>query len=280
MPDAHNVILKLSETLKAARKEGFKIVRCDDEGISGITLAEGYSLGDFCLTNLRSNEAILILSMFRPPYYEPESVEEKRYIESSFSLDVPKELFPDGVVEPCGLSAAALRDTICLSLATHDFWKLNKVLNVSENGVKGVHNHNVYNFSSPTDFVRTNHYLKWCLDHIQEDFIDCGINPEKKICSLSSDHHGNNELKIFAKQSLFKLPYIVGVVTSIAYTPNANRFVKTIKYKGNGEHPTRLEVVLWWSEIGYGMVVETTARSEFELQQIAYRLEKLFGPRR
>ena len=276
--DADCVVSCLAETLKAAREEGFRIIRCDDDGISGISLAEDYSRGDFCLKNLRSNEATLILSMFRPPYYESKSDEEKRYIESAFSVDVPKELHPEGVMEACGLSAAAMHDAICLSLATHDFWKLNKILHVREKGRNGLNRHKVYNFSSPADFIRADHYLKWCLDHIKEDFLDCGIAPEKKMCSLSSDHHGNDELKKFAKQSLFKLPYIIGVVTSIAYTHNADRFVKSIQYKKNGEHPTRLEVVLWKSEHGYGMVVETTARNEFELLQIAYKLEKLFGP--
>lgn len=278
---ADRIALALAETLKAARKEGFRIIRCDDGHISGINLAEGYSLNDFCLKNLRGTPNMLIMSMFHPPYYEPDSEMEKRYIESVFSVEVPEDIHPDRVMKAIGLPAAAMHDSICVSLATHEFWETNKLLNVKEEkDGESLRSYKVYNFSKPTDFVKTDHYLRWCLDHRPANFLDCGIEPEKKTCSLSSDHHGNDELKRFAKDSLFILPYIVGVVTSISYSPQVNRFVKSIQYNVNGDSPTRLEVVLHWTEQGYGMVVETTARDEFELHQIANELEKKFGPRR
>ena len=71
---------------------------------------------------------------------------------------------------------------------------------------------------------------------------------------------------------LFILPYIESVVTSLAYTPDSKTFVKKLHY-GTG----RIEIVLTWTEKGYGMVVQTTARDDIELIQIGYELEKRFG---
>lgn len=51
--------------------------------------------------------------------------------------------------------------------------------------------------------------------------------------------------------------------------------LKNIQIKAN-----RIEIVLKWTEEGLGMVVQTTARNELELRQIADELEKLFGNRR
>ena len=39
----------------------------------------------------------------------------------------------------------------------------------------------------------------------------------------------------------------------------------------------RIEIVLTWTEKGYGMVIQTTARNDVELIQIGYELEKRFG---
>ena len=104
------------------------------------------------------------------------------------------------------------------------------------------------------------------------NFVDCGIKPDLKICNLSSDHHGNNILRDFARQSLFILPYISEVVTSIPYHPHVQSFVCGFQFEAK-----RLEVVLHWNEKGVGMVLQTTARTDLELRQIADELERKFG---
>lgn len=83
----------------------------------------------------------------------------------------------------------------------------------------------VLSFSIPEDY-ETLEYKQWQAKTQPCNFRDCGLDQTQKQCKLSSDHHGNDVLKKFAKESLFILPYIESVVTSLAYTPNSKTFVK------------------------------------------------------
>lgn len=128
-----------------------------------------------------------------------------------------------------------------------------------------------FSFSNPEDY-KSEHYIKWQVDTRDRKFYNCGISPKQKRCNLSSDHHGNKELKEFAENSLFILPYITEVVTSITYSPHCKSFVKNLQFDAK-----RIEIVLTWTDKGYGMVVQTTARNDIELYQMADELEKKFG---
>ena len=168
-----------------------------------------------------------------------------------------------------GLAAAALHSSFCLNLCSCDFWITNKTHFIFENNSNKTIP--VYTFSLRDDFS-TDEFMQWEVDTIPRNFHDCGIPAERKKCKLSSDHHGNDILEYFAKHSLFILPYISEVITSLPYSPYCKNFVKEICVETN-----RLKVVLHWTEDGYGLEIQTSARSELELRQMADELEKRFG---
>jgi hypothetical protein len=265
---------KFASLLAATQENGFNIVRCPDKGIADILLCKDYTVADLCNENIRGSKEILLLSMLRPPYFESDSEEEKAYIEGVFSIAVSN----DDTIEKenkkaYGLSAACLKKSIGHNFCSCQFWEKEKEYIVIEDRENNKSTHKVLSFSVPEDFYSTN-YMQWQVETQPRNFSDCGIDPQKKSCSLSSDHHGNKELKAFAKDSLFPLPYIKEVVTSIGYTPHCKTFVKNLQVKTR-----RIEVVLKWTEKGFGLVVQTTAQNELELRQIADELEKRFGSR-
>lgn len=265
---AYKFALLLSET----KKRGFNVVRCHDRGIAEILLCKDYSVADLCNENLRGSKEMLLLSMLHPPYFKPDSEEEKAYIERNFSVSVINDLNQEERKSAYGLPAACLHNSIGQNLCSCDFWEQKKEYSIYEaNDSKVEKVRNVLSFSTPKDY-ETLEYKKWQAKTQPKSFCDCGLIPAQKQCKLSSDHHGNDVLKKFAKESLFILPYIKGVVTSLAYTPNSKNFVKKLHCDTG-----RIEIVLTWTEEGYGMVVQTTARTEIELIQIGFELEKLFG---
>lgn len=264
---------KFASLLSTAKQKKINVVRCPDKGIADILLCEDYTVADLCNENTRGSKELLLLSMLRPPYYEPNSTEEESYIKSVFTTAVSDNTGEIKDKEAYGLSAACLKKSIGLNFCSCQFWETQKEYTVIEDckGYKTAHK--ILSFSLPEDFD-TDFYIQWLVKTQPRNFLNCGIDPKKKDCNLSSNHHGNDKLKAFAKASLFPLPYITKVVTSIGYTPHSETFVKNIQFQAN-----RIEIVLKWTEEGFGMVVQTTARNELELRQIADELEKLFGNR-
>ena len=117
---------KFASLLTETKKRGFNIVRCHDNGIAHIPLCCNYSIADFCYENLRGSKEILLLSMLRPPYFKPDSEEEKAYIESSFSVSAINDIKQEGRKSAYGLSAACLHNSIGQNFCSCDFWEQNK----------------------------------------------------------------------------------------------------------------------------------------------------------
>lgn len=270
--EARERAYKFASLLYETQQQGFGIVRCPDRGISDIHLCKDYTVADFCNENLRGKEEMLLLSMLHPPYFKPDSKEEETYIKNKFSIEVPnKQTGEKEKKEAYGLSAACLNKSIGQNLCSCEFWEDNKIYTVCQTNKKEKKTYNVFSFSNPEDY-KSEHYIKWQVDTRDRKFYNCGISPKQKRCNLSSDHHGNKELREFAENSLFILPYITEVVTSIAYSPHCKTFVKKLQFDAK-----RIEIVLTWTDKGFGMVVQTTARNDIELYQMADELEKKFG---
>lgn len=264
---------KFASLLAATKKNGFNIVRCPDKGIADILLCKDYTVADLCNDNLRGTKELILLSMLHPPYFESNSEEEKAYIKGTFSTAVPNNSGEKEKKETYGLSAACLKKSIGHNLCSCQFWEKQKEYTVIEECEDKKSTHKVVSFSLPEDFNGAS-YMQWQVETRPRNFLDCGIDPQKKNCRLSSDHHGNKELKDFAKASLFPLPYIKEVVTSMGYAPHSETFVRGLQIEA-----CRIEIVLKWTKQGFSMVLQTTAQNELELRQMADELEKRFGNR-
>lgn len=91
---------------------------------------------------------------------------------------------------------------------------------------------------------------------------------DKKI--VLRDDHGKDVLEDFAKR-LLHCPYLVGVINSLPYNSHERKFIRRVRENG------LIEIVLPWTDQGYGMVVKTTGRTLRETERIAEIIEGEFG---
>lgn len=91
---------------------------------------------------------------------------------------------------------------------------------------------------------------------------------DKKI-SLRDDH-GANVLMDFSKR-LIKCPYVTGIVNSLPFHSHERRFIRKIREDG------LIEIVLPWTDQGYGVVVKTTGRTMKETEKIAEIIMEKYG---
>lgn len=255
----------LLAVVKVAHANKFNVIRCADKGISGVLLSEDFSLADFCNKNPRGEKEQLLMMTMKAPFFKEGSLAEERYVLGTYLIEI------NGVRKDAyGLAAAYLNNSIAINMCSNDYWISHKEyeLILSCDRSRGL----VYAFCCPNDF-ESDHFTFWQVKNKPRRFLSS--SKKVKCCKLSSDHHGNNVLKEFAENSLFPLPYIDEVVTSMQYSPYCKTFVKDIHVDS-----MRIDVVLTWTEKGLGMVLQTTARDEVELRQMAEELENKFGNQR
>lgn len=64
---------------------------------------------------------------------------------------------------------------------------------------------------------------------------------------------------------------MVGIVNSLEFHPKSRRFIRSSADDGV------VELVLNWTDAGFGLAVQTTGRNRRETEEIARRLEDEFG---
>ncbi len=77
-------------------------------------------------------------------------------------------------------------------------------------------------------------------------------------------------LQEFSKR-LIHSPYLIGIINSLPYNPYERKFIKKIRENG------LIEIVLPWTDQGYGIVVKTTGRTIKETEKIAEIIKEEFG---
>ncbi|OWY22356.1 hypothetical protein C7N43_22025 [Sphingobacteriales bacterium UPWRP_1] len=168
-----------------------------------------------------------------------------------------------------GLPTAYLKEKVAISLATHKCWVTSEIV------FKEIINDDletkdilVYNISNEDHLAE---------DNIKDELMYSGKldlkkrskTPTDDDITLSGDHHGNKELKAFAKK-IFKNEYVECVINNIDFSPKAINFIKNIYPDG------KIELVLYWESAGYGMVIQTTGRNYRETEAIAKILKEEF----
>lgn len=167
-----------------------------------------------------------------------------------------------------GLPTAYFKKKIAISLASHKCWATSKIV------FKEIINDNletkdvsVHNISDEAHLVESSIKDKLMYSgklELQETELDT----EKKKMSLSDDH-GKDKLKAFSKKVL-KSKYVVSVVNSLPFNPTDINLIRQIYADG------KIELVLYWENAGYGIVIQTTGRNYRETEAIAEILKKKF----
>ena len=95
------------------------------------------------------------------------------------------------------------------------------------------------------------------------------LSYDRKVINLRDDH-GKDVLTEHARKLLHS-PYVIGVINSLPFNRNISRYILQVRENGI------LNIVLPWTDNGYGMAIQTTGRNIRESQEIAKILEKEYG---
>ena len=199
----------------------------------------------------------LIISHIRAPYSEDIIENEDKiaeYIYENKELNISETYCS-------GLAICFENDKITMSLEAHKYWNLPKIpfKRIIDNDLN-TEDVEVYNISN--ELISNNELMKKLDNYGYVSLIKSDLSPQDKHIKLSSTHHGNDKLKEFAKK-LFQSDYIISVINNAPNSPYAVKLIKNINKNGT------IEVVLFWEDAGYTMVLETTGRNYRETKAIA-----------
>lgn len=103
----------------------------------------------------------------------------------------------------------------------------------------------------------------------EPELIESDLQSKDKRISLRNDH-GADILADFSKR-LIKCPYVVGVINSLPFNSYERKFIRKIREDG------LIEIVLPWTDKGYGIVVKTTGRTMKETEKIGKIIMEEYG---
>lgn len=194
----------------------------------------------------------LLLSFFRSPF-ETRQVEERQdYYLSHYWEYQGKTCF--------GLALAFIMDSMSVSVCD-PFWG-QPILYIEMDG-------NPLSVRNLFDEATFHYHLEW-IDSMQPlELVICSEKPEDKRCKLRDDH-GKDVLQTFCKR-LLKSEYVCEIVNSLPFNAENRRFIHKIYNNG------MIEVVLPWTDKGYGIVIKTTGRNYRETEAIAKLLKEEYG---
>ncbi len=191
-------------------------------------------------------------AFFRSPY-ESENVEKEQneYFEHEWRYNGKTCI---------GLPLASILKSAALSICEADW--CGAFVDVTKDGdVETVRN------------ISTEQHVNTHIPQIQTseeaELVESGLQIEDKKISLRDDH-GIDVLMDFSKR-LIRCPYVVGVLNSLPFNSHERKFIKKIRKEG------LIEIVLPWTDKGYGVVVKTTGRTMDETERIGKIIMEKYG---
>ena len=254
---ARELMKNLLFTCKKAKEYDFNRMRLSKD-FTGYYLAENYSILDWLNDRaVRQDYKTLFLGLKRYPFISEKDEDiETLYIESSYYLDEPdiKELH---MKEAEGLAVAFLYDTFSISCKTNEIWNKTSInliekIDDEKTGISVKHISTLEHIEEHKEWIQANKSL---------ELLKSDILPANKIINLRDDH-GKDILARFASK-LIRLPYVDKVINSLPFNPCEKDFIRKIYPDG------KIEIVLTWTDKGYGLIIQTTGRNLTETESIA-----------
>lgn len=260
--EAKNLMETLLFTCKDANKKDFNRLRVN-ENFTQLLLFEKYTIMDWLNDNsVRKDYKNLLLGLKRYPFImEGDENIENIFIQNYYYLNIPdvKELHRK---ETEGLAVAFLYNTLSISFATTEVWE-NTIIELLEKTEENETNVKVKHISNPKHIEFHN---EWIESNRPIELIEANILPAKKIINIGDDH-GKDILNKFANK-LINSNYVVKIINSLRFNPNEKNFIRKIHADG------KIEIVLTWTDEGYGLIFQTTGRNLQETKLIADIIEK------
>jgi len=255
---ANLLVENLIKTYSQARSRGFKKIRFH-QVFEEIALLEGYTFSDWLKnTTNRTFKDLLLTAKVYPFINEEDDWAEIEYLKCRYFFE--NEFIAR--TEPQGLASAVIYETLAISLATHEYWKQHQlpVLVIDENLEGILLAKSVNNVCESSDFESS----------VIQDFIGSISTPvlEPSVLVFNQkeihlrDDHGKEKLTKFGKKIL-QSQYVVSVINSLPFNPKATNLIRKTYADG------KIEMVLYWEDKGYGLVIQTTGRNIHETNLIA-----------
>lgn len=159
-----------------------------------------------------------------------------------------------------GLAIACVMESAVISIDVDDFHAPEVTVSKDAESV------NVRNFSNA---MHVEFHREWLESTLPLNLRTTDLSPSAKEVSLRPDH-GSNILYEYSKK-LLRSPYVVSVVNSIQFNPYYRSFIRKASADGT------LEIVLYWTDEGFGLVVQTTGRNKRETEKIGEILKEQYG---
>lgn len=249
-----------AETIREAYVQNFNKVRYEN-GAFGIQLTSNITMYEYCQEHLADLSVQTILLTQAKPYIDEDSEAEEKYVEKGILIANINE----AKIESYSLSAAYLNHSIGIGFKNNNFTGIKVPVEYKANPkVKCGYTLCI----TEKGQFDSDDFIEWAE---KEQFYP-NIQPSKadvryKRIHLSA-HHGNDELKPFAKR-LIQEYYINEVLNSIDRDSLERKLIHAL-------HDNVIELRLLNGH-GYGLVVSTTARNKRELRYIAMLLENKYG---
>lgn len=238
-------ILAFAQVYQALREYDITTCRIDSE--NNHKLHRMIQMGPNFL-NIRN----FYFSFFRSPY-ESEMVEKKQneYLEHEWSYSGKSCI---------GFPLAIILNSAALSIYEPD-WNESFIQIMKDGDIDTARN------------ICTKQHVDIHIPQIQSDqepeLIECNLRAEDKEVVLRNDH-GIDELTNFSRR-LIRCPYVIKVVNSLPFNSRERKFIRRIREDG------LIEIVLPWTDKGYGVVVKTTGRTIRETERIGEIIEERYG---
>lgn len=240
-PNDYSICEHLKDCRKFLKDNKFNICRARHEDIVDIISYIGSIDGVS-----KKNAMDYIYSFFKSPFEKDEDeVETDNYL--------LKNLYYNGEVVD-GLHWTQIYDTVSLSLCTEEKWNIS-ILDLFDNEGK---NYSVRNVSTGENCLK---HMKWFKDQQEIILVPTDKVPCEKKFHVRADH-GADILKEYWKH-LSKCEYVECCINSLPFNSRETKLIRKVCSNG------RIEIVLHWEDVGYGMLIQSTGRSVRETEKIA-----------
>lgn len=245
----YSVIENLIDCYKKLKNDGFSICRMDHQTfLKALNYLKSINIPH----HNRNNKTIenFYYSFFHIPFEQDDMTEE---IENNF---LEHDLYYDGQ-EATGLKWAYTYDTLAFSLLTDNKWDRDSIVVIEktepDNEIRIHHAATVTNIETQKDWI----------DSLKEVvLIETTLLPEQKSFNVAGTHHGNDKRRLLWDR-IRKNKYVVSCITSTENCSYENSFIHKVYNDG------RIELVLYWEDSHYSMLIQTTGRNKRETTKIA-----------
>ena len=253
---ANWLVENLIKTYSQAKSRGFKKIRFH-EVFEEIVLFEGYTFSDWLNnTTNRTLKDLLLAAKVYPFIIEEDDWAENEYLERRYFFE--NEFIEK--TEPQGLAAAIIYETLSISLATHDYWKQHHLQVVVTGGNLDISLTKVNNVCEVTDFESST--IQNFIGRISTPVLISSVLAFNQKEIHLRDDHGKDKLDKFGKK-LLQSEYVLCVINSLPFNPKVTNLIRKTYADG------KIELVLYWEDKGYGLVIQTTGRNIHETNSIA-----------